>query len=199
MQKFCIMDKKGDHVRVCVWERDRQLGWERRWTLRRLALDMFSLGFPNNFPCIKSKGTHDPVGNDTSPSLYKKTLRPNGEETNIHWVTWVAVLPKWWLHVVHRDPSEAAWGVRTGQGGGSASSQLPHPSSDLIRPVLLFVVFGHTTHSAPQVGTRDSVEEAWSLNHWTTRKSRFSCFYFCMLGVSGTVQWLKRNSKSSVC
>lgn len=45
---------------------------------------VLSLGFPNNFPCIKSKGTHDPIGNDTSPSLYKKTLRPNGEETNIH-------------------------------------------------------------------------------------------------------------------
>ena len=24
MQKFCIMDKKGDHVRVCVCVRERQ-------------------------------------------------------------------------------------------------------------------------------------------------------------------------------
>ena len=66
---------------VCVRERqtDRQLGWERRCLSEETGVGyVLSLGFPNNFPCIKSNGTHAPVGNYASPSLYKETLR-------LHW------------------------------------------------------------------------------------------------------------------
>ena len=66
---------------VCVRERqtDRQLGWERRCLSEETGVGyVLSLGFPNNFPCIKSNGTHAPVGNYASPRLYKKTLR-------LHW------------------------------------------------------------------------------------------------------------------
>lgn len=70
---------------VCVCVRERQTaGVGEEMDSEEIGVGyVLSLGFPNNFPCIKSE-LLDPIGNDTSPSLYKKTLRPNGEETNIH-------------------------------------------------------------------------------------------------------------------
>ena len=305
MQKFCIMDKKGDHVHVCEIERDRQtdswggrgdglwgdwcwicslsaaaaaeslqscltlcdpvdssppgspvpgilkartlewvaisfsnswkwkvkvkslsrvqlfaipwtaahqappsMGFSRQeyWSGVPLPSPVLSLGFPNNFPCIKSNGTHDPVGNYASPSLYKNNT-PSEWRGNKHSLSHVGSCASWVVaSLCPQRPLWGCWGVRAGQGGGICFfPQLPHPSPNLIRSVLLFVLFLATPHTcgilAPHVGMEPETlrRKRGVFTYWTTRKSRLSCFYFCVLGVSGMVQWLKRNSKSSVC
>ena len=76
-------------------------------------------------------------------------------ETSTHWVTWLAVLPKWRLHVVHRDPSEAAGEPGQDRVGGSASSpgSLSHSQIWSDRISCLFLVTAHTCGIlAPQGG-----------------------------------------------